>query len=335
MTTGTLNRKFIPAWWLPDGHTQTLWRKFTANDEVLHRRERLDLPDGDFIDIDWCEDFSHSSKSFEDCSGIVVIIHGLCGCSSSPYVVALQKRLAKTGKRSVAMNFRGCSGEINNLARAYHSGVSEDLDEVFRSLSAAYPNEKFMFVGYSLGANVLLKWLGEQEPNERITRAVAVSTPFQLGECSKALLRGPSRFYGSYFVNRLRNDVIAKMSDFKKRGLDEEFGILERLGNLDRISSLMEFDDLVTAPLHGFENADDYYKKCSSAQFLKNIKADTLLIQSENDPLIPASALPSASSLSAGVTMELSSKGGHVGFISQGKENWLEKRITDHLLNRL
>lgn len=332
MISGTVEKKFKPAWWLPEGHTQTLWRKFTAFEQVLHRRERLELSDGDFIDIDWCEAPSQTSLSVEPSSGIVVIVHGLCGCSSSPYVVALQKLLAKSGKRSVAMNFRGCSGQINNLARAYHSGVSEDLEEVYKSLIATYPNEKFMFVGYSLGANVLLKWLGEQEPNDRITKAVAVSTPFQLGECSKAMLKGPSRFYGSYFVNRLRNDVITKMADFRKRGLDEEYDTLASLGDLDRINSLMQFDDLVTAPLHGFENADDYYKKSSSAQFLKHINTDTLLIQSKNDPLIPASALPSTTSLSASVRMELSSKGGHVGFISGDKENWLEKRITDHLI---
>lgn len=332
MTIGTIEKNFKPAWWLPEGHTQTLWRKFTANDEVLHRRERIELSDGDFIDIDWCEESSVSSLPVETGSGIIVIVHGLCGCSSSPYVVALQKLLARSGKRSVAMNFRGCSGEINNLARAYHSGVSEDLNEVYIRLRANYPNEKFMFVGYSLGANVLLKWLGEQEPDDRITKAVAVSTPFQLDECSKAMLKGPSRFYGSYFVKHLRNDVITKMDDFKKRGLQEQYDTLARLGNLDRIHSLMQFDDLVTAPLHGFENADDYYKKCSSAQFLRHIKTDTLLIQSKNDPLIPASALPSASSLSASVRMELSSKGGHVGFISSDKENWLEKRIAGHLI---
>ena len=332
MTNGTFEDIFKPAWWLPEGHTQTLWRKFTTFDEVYHRRERLDLYDGDFIDIDWCENMSASNLSAEIGSGITVIIHGLCGCSSSPYVVALQKRLANHGKRSVAINFRGCSGEINNLARAYHSGVSEDLNEVFTSLSAAYPDEKFMFVGYSLGANVLLKWLGEKQRDDRVTKAVAVSTPFQLDECSKAMLRGPSRLYGSYFVNRLRSDVIGKMDDFQKRGLQEQYDTLASLGDLGRIKSLMEFDDLVTAPLHGFENADDYYKKCSSAQFLEHIDTDTLLIQSKNDPLIPASALPNASSLSTSVQMELTSKGGHVGFISGNKENWLEKRITDHLI---
>lgn len=332
MTNDRDGKKFKPAWWLPEGHTQTLWRKLTAKDTVLHRRERLELADGDFIDIDWCEGFSVNGQQPEASSGIVVLIHGLGGCSSSPYIIALQNCLAGKGKRSVAMNFRGCSGEPNNLARAYHSGVSEDLNEVFIKLRTAFPDEEFMFVGYSLGANVLLKWLGEREHDHQITKAVAVSTPFRLDECSKAMLRGTSRFYGSYFVNFLRNEFNSKMDDFTKRGLGKQSKILASLGDLDRINSLWEFDDLVTAPLHGFKNADDYYDKSSSAQFLGQINTDTLLIQSKNDPLIPASALPSAQSLSPCVKMELSGKGGHVGFISGNKDNWLERRIVDHLI---
>ena len=134
MTNDRDEKKFKPAWWLPEGHTQTLWRKLTAKDTVLHRRERLELADGDFIDIDWCEGFSVNGQQPEASSGIIVVIHGLGGCSSSPYIIALQNCLAGKGKRSVAMNFRGCSGEPNNLARAYHSGVSEDLNEVFLAL---------------------------------------------------------------------------------------------------------------------------------------------------------------------------------------------------------
>ena len=332
MTNDRDGKKFKSAWWLPEGHTQTLWRKLTAKDTVLHRRERLELADGDFIDIDWCEGFSVNGQQPEASSGIIVVIHGLGGCSSSPYIIALQNCLAGKGKRSVAMNFRGCSGEPNNLARAYHSGVSEDLNEVFIKLRTAFPDEEFMFVGYSLGANVLLKWLGEREHDHQITKAVAVSTPFRLDECSKAMLRGTSRFYGSYFVNFLRNEFNSKMDDFTKRGLGKQSKILASLGDLDRINSLWEFDDLVTAPLHGFKNADDYYDKSSSAQFLGQINTDTLLIQSKNDPLIPASALPSAQSLSPCVKMELSGKGGHVGFISGNKDNWLERRIVDHLI---
>lgn len=335
MKIDSISSSFRPAWWLPGGHPQTLWRKFTASDEIAHRRERLSLADGDFIDIDWCGEGTGLAKSRSRSSGIVVIIHGLCGCSSSPYVISLQKRLANYGTSSVAVNLRGCSGEINNLARAYHSGVSEDLNEVFLNLSDAYPNDTFMFVGYSLGANVLLKWLGEQDKSERITKAVAVSTPFQLDECSKAMLRGPSRFYGSYFVNQLTDNVSAKMEHFEASGLTEQYAKLAALGSLDQIKSIWEFDDRVTAPLHDFGSAENYYKRCSSAQFLKHISTDTLLIQSKNDPLIPESALPVSANLSAQVKMELSSKGGHVGFISGGVDNWLETRITGHLIGGL
>lgn len=332
MTTGTFRSAFRPAWWLPEGHSQTLWRKFTANGAIAHRRERVVLADGDFIDLDWHEaDQSAARDVSESPKTIAVLIHGLCGCSSSPYIIALQHQLAMENIASIAINLRGCSGEENNLAKAYHSGVSEDLNEIFLGLELAYPNSKFMFVGYSLGANVLLKWLGEIEHHDRITKAVAVSTPFQLDRCSQAMLSGPSRFYGRYFVNRLRADFNTKLASFEKRGLTEEHRKLAQIGDLSNIKSIWEFDDRVTAPLHGFGSAESYYRECSSAQFLKNIRTDTLLIQSRNDPLIPAPALPKKSDLSPSIQFELSRKGGHVGFVSSGKENWLEKRIMQHL----
>ncbi|MFK7863467.1 MAG: YheT family hydrolase [Pseudohongiellaceae bacterium] len=332
MTTGTLQSSFKSAWWLPEGHTQTLWRKFTASNEIKHRRQRVNLKDGDFIDLDWHEPENSNSISSRHYSAIAVLIHGLCGCSLSPYVVALQKQLAQEDIASVAINLRGCSGEENNLARAYHSGVSEDLNEVFNSLQSEYPNTQFMFIGYSLGANVLLKWLGESETDERVSKAVAVSTPFQLDQCSQAMLRGPSSFYGSYFVNKLREDISNKISSFGNRGLAAEQQKLLQLGKLEDIKSIWEFDDQVTAPLHGFGSAQAYYDQCSSRQFLKNISANTLLIQSKNDPLIPEIALPKNKELSASVSFELAESGGHVGFVSGGKNNWLEQRIVQYLI---
>lgn len=332
MTTGTYVSIFKPAWWLPEGHSQTLWRKFTADAVIAHRRERIILADGDFIDLDW-HDTAQGARTNapKKSEKIAVLIHGLCGCSSSPYIVALQNQLARKNIASAAVNLRGCSGEENNLARAYHSGVSEDLNEIFLHLESNYPNAEFMFVGYSLGANVLLKWLGETEKQERVTKAVAVSTPFHLDKCSQAMLSGISRFYGSYFVNRLRENFNTKLSSFEGRGLRDEHRKLKQLGDLSGIKSIWEFDDRVTAPLHGFGNAETYYRECSSAQFLKNIRTDTLLIQSKNDPLIPEGALPASGDLSATVQFELTQKGGHVGFVSSGKENWLEQRIMQHL----
>lgn len=332
MTSGTGYTPFRPAWWLPEGHSQTLWRKLTADEAIDHCRERLALKDGDFIDIDWCEKHLVQDDSVDRDTPIVVVIHGLCGCSSSPYVVALQNLLARNQIPSLAMNLRGCSGEVNRLARAYHSGVSEDLNEVFTQLSSNFPNRQFMFVGYSLGANVLLKWLGEIERNDQVAKAVAVSTPFQLDECSTAMLSGFSQLYGRYFVRKLTEDFQRKLNEFSIAGIVDQVEKLSSLGPLDSIKSLWEFDDQVTAPLHGFAGADDYYKRSSSAQYLQYIQTDTLLIQSSNDPLIPETAIPTANQLSPVMKLELSSKGGHVGFISGTESNWLEYRIKSHLI---
>lgn len=329
MTTGPSNTTFTPAWWLPDGNAQTLWRKVSPPVPVSQKRERVELADGDFIDLDWADAIDAADS--RDAT-IVVILHGLCGCSLSPYVAALQALLSSQRIASVALNFRSCSGETNRLARAYHSGISEDANEVFTHLFAAYPRHHFMFVGYSLGANVLLKWLGEIASHPQVKKAVAVSTPFALGLCSSAMLRGISRYYGSYFVRRLRRDVEAKAQHFASTGNADQLAQLRALGDLQGISTIWEFDDRVTAPLHGYRDAEDYYTRCSSAGFLDAIGTDTLLIQSRNDPLIPAAALPDPRKLPANVRLELQGHGGHVGFISGSRENWLEQRILQHVL---
>lgn len=324
MTTGTLINEFAPAWWLPDGHSQTLWRKLTPPRMVSHRRQRIELKDGDFIDVDWAAATDIESSPDKT---IVFILHGLCGCSSSPYVVALQSLLDEKGIASLAMNFRGCSGEINRLARAYHSGVSEDVEEVFSKILEQYPDHNFVFVGYSLGANVLLKWLGEIQSHPRIKKAIAVSTPFSLENCSKAMLRGTRRLYGKYFVRRLLADLNAKQKHFEDTGNSEQ---AQRIRNLDagqNIATIWEFDDKITAPLHGYSGAEDYYTRCSSLGFLDAIASETLLIQSLNDPLIPENSIPDTQKLASQVKLHLTRKGGHVGFICGNTENWLEQRI--------
>jgi len=234
------------------------------------------------------------------------------------------------GISSVAMNFRGCSGEMNRLARAYHSGVSEDVNEVFSKLVAEYPAHNFVLVGYSLGANVLLKWLGEIESQPRIRKAVGVSTPFALKFCSQAMLQGVSRLYGQYFVRRLVKDFQNKQ-EYLETSNPEQATRIAKLGDTGCISSIWEFDDQITAPLHGFEGAEDYYRKCSSSAFLGSIAVDTLLIQSKNDPMIPLKSIPNSEMLSSQVQMQLTEKGGHVGFVSSNPDNWLEQRILNFM----
>ncbi len=323
---------FKAPWWLPDGHSQTLWRKFWpgAAPRLLPRqRQRLELGDGDFVDLDWASPVTSAEADPQllDWLPVVVILHGLCGCSSSPYVLSLQHVLSQHGYRSAALNFRSCSGEPNRLARAYHSGASDDLEEVLCLLRQQMPGRRFAAAGYSLGANVLLKWLGERPRPEPLTAAIAVSTPFSLALCSGTMKSGLSRLYGQYFLQRLRADMKRKELAFEATGNSRELEKLRALGDLDRLISLWDFDEHVTAPLHGFRDASDYYAQSSSEQFLADIRSPTLIIHGVNDPIIPPQAVPDARSLPEPVTLELLPSGGHVGFIAAGQEHWLDYRI--------
>lgn len=314
--------EFRPAWWLPNGHSQTLWRKVAGTSSVSHRRQRVELSDRDFIDLDWCEEVD-----VENSEDIVLVVHGLCGCSESSYVQALQSLLATHAVASVAMNLRGCSGEVNRKARTYHSGVSDDLGEIIAILHDQHKTKNLIVVAYSLGANVLLKWLGEAGNQSMVEKAIAVSTPFILQLCSQSLQSGFSRLYGRYFTRRLVSDLQNKIKHFERVRDEEQLQTLLALGNSDRISNVWEFDERVTAPLHGFSGAEDYYGQCSSIGFLSSIETRTLLIQSSDDPMIPPAALPTAAQLSPAIEYELLDKGGHVGFVNAQTNPWLEHRI--------
>lgn len=320
--------EFRAAWWLPSGHLQSLRRKFGPGVTVEQEPQRLLLDDGDFIDLAWALPGGGKPAPGEP---IVLILHGLCGCSESLYVQALQHQLRSRGIASTVMNFRGCRGEPNDKARSYHSGVSADVDQVFRQLRARYPDNPFHCAGYSLGGNVLLKWLAETGGPAGLERAVAISVPFDLARCSAALRRGLTRFYGSYFLGRLRADLKKKKQHFAHSGNHEELAKLQMLGPLEGIGSLWEFDDRVTAPLHGFTDAADYYEKCSSLPLLPEIRTETLLIQSIDDPLVPRKSLPDPARLPGNVQLELTRTGGHVGFFT-ASGSCLEQAIADFMV---
>mgnify|MGYP002629496119 FL=1 len=327
---------FKAPWWLPEGHSQTLWRKFSPAPKTAlqpRQRQRIELADGDFIDLDWaagtCAAGSESKYPRE--LPTVLLLHGLCGCSSSPYVLSLQQLLSAHGYTSAAMNLRSCSGEPNRLARAYHSGNSDDLEEVFSKLRSDLPDGKFVVIGFSLGANVMLKWLGENPRPQLVVGAVAVSTPFSLALCASTMNVGLSRIYGRYFLQGLLRSVRSKQQLFLQQGRTAELEKLQALGNLDKLATLWEFDDRVTAPLHGFRDAQDYYQRSSSQNFLGAIKSDTLIIHSINDPIIPAHAIPDARSLPEQIQLEVMSAGGHVGFAAAGQSRWLEHRILAYI----
>jgi predicted alpha/beta-fold hydrolase len=240
--------------------------------------------------------------------------------------MAMQHTLHAAGYDSVAMNLRGCSGEHNRLAGAYHSGCSDDVEQVISALMSRQ-QRKLVVIGYSLGANVLVKWLTETRFKSELSAAVSVSNPFSLDLCCAQMNTGMAYWYGRYFLRRLRTDLQRKQEAFKQQGRDDEVRRIQQLGELNGLQTLWDFDDAVTAPLHGFAGATDYYQRCSSRQFIVDAPVRTLVVHSRNDPIIPAHSLPSPDQAPAHVTWEILPFGGHVGFAMKGQNDWLERRI--------
>lgn len=315
---------FIPARGLGNPHLQTLWGPLWRKMKPLQRtRERLWLPDGDFLDLDW--HFTHETEA-----PLVLVLHGLTGSSNSPYVAGLQAALGANGWASVALNWRGCSGEPNLLSRSYHSGASEDLAVVLAHLRQARPLAPLYAVGYSLGGNVLLKHLGETGQGSGLQGAVAVSVPFRLDQCANRIGQGFSKVYQRHFMREMVAYIRDKQQRFQHEGLSEGLAELAALGSLENMRTFWDFDGRVTAPLHGFVDAHDYYRRSSSHYFLNAIRTPTLVIQALDDPFVGHRSLPEASDFSASTEFELQARGGHVGFVEGSLRNpgyYLERRI--------
>ncbi len=315
------NACFRPAWWCPGPHLQTLWPTlFRRGPRVALAAERLELPDGDFIDLHWTAGTT---------GPIVIVLHGLEGCSRSPYARGMLATLTRIGLRGVVMHFRGCSGEPNRLARSYHSGDTADLAHLVRVLRKREANVPIAAVGYSLGANVLLKWLGESR-TQALSAAAAVSVPFELAAAAARVNRGFSRLYAWRLLRSMRARVRAKLALMPPAIATTD---------LERLRSFRAFDEAVTAPLHGFRDADHYYAVASSRPYLRSITIDTLILHARDDPFMTESAIPARAELSPCVELELYPHGGHVGFIA-GRfpwrtHYWLEDRIARFLLARL
>lgn len=323
---------FRPARWLPGGHLQTLFSPLLRRRPQLPRqRQRLALSDGDFLDLDWYGPESTTGPC-------IILLHGLTGSAESPYILGQQQALAARGWRSVAVNWRGCSGEPNQRARSYHSGASDDLAEVVSHLRQQLPQHDLAAVGYSLGGNVLLKYLGECGADCPLQAAAAVSVPFRLDQCADRIGEGFSRVYQARFLRDLLAYVANKRRLFAHHGLSAEQARLDALGTLEGMDSLWDFDDRVTAPLHGFASAADYYQRCSSRFFLAGIQVPTLIVQALNDPFVYPHSVPELAELSASTRMELHPRGGHVGFIEGPPWQpgyYLERRLPEWLAQQL
>ena len=310
---------FKPAWWCRGAHAQTLWPYFARRRlTVPLRRERIELADGDFVDLDWL--------ATDSAGPIVLILHGLEGSSRSKYALGMLQAIGARDWRGAVMHFRGCSGEPNRLSRSYHSGETLDIGELVAMLKRREPHTDIAVVGYSLGGNVLLKWLGEQGATAPVRAAAAVSVPFLLAESAARLERGFSRVYQWEFVKRLKRSV-----DAKRRRM----ALPLKIEDLSGIGSFREFDEHVTAPLHGFAGADDYYARASSRRFLKQIEIPTLILHSRDDPFMLPTTAPRPQELSASTELELYDSGGHVGFVGGDWPwracYWLERRIPTFL----
>jgi hypothetical protein len=310
---------FRPAWWLPDPHAQTLWPVLCRHRPRLAlRRERLELPDGDFLDLDWTPG---------DRGPIALILHGLEGSSDSPYARGLLAAVARRGWRGLVLHFRGRSGQPNRLARGYHAGDTADLAYVVDRLRQREPTTPLAAIGDSLGGNVLLKWLGEAGSGAPLHAAVAVSVPFLLDTVARRLNQGFARLYQWHLLGTLKRSYRAKFGSRPDGPAP--------LAGLARLRDFYAFDDQVTAPLHGYAGVHDYYARASGRPYLGRIRIPTLILHALDDPFMLPEAVPNPRELSASVRLECSPCGGHVGFVA-GRwpwraEYWLERRIPEFL----
>lgn len=301
-------RPFRPAWWLPGPHGQTIGgRLLRPAGGVVYRRERVPTLDGDFLDLDHPRPPSGATR---DASALVLLLHGLGGCSESRYILETCRRLAEAGLAGLALNFRSCGGEPNRNRRFYHSGDTDDLDLVLRLLRNRHPEKRIGVIGYSLGGNVLLKYLGERgaAARGRVDAAAAASVPFDLAAGGRELERGVGRVYGHVFLRSLRRSVRTKAA-LHAHDYDLE--------SLSAARTLRQFDDAVTAPVHGFRDAADYYRRSRSDRFLPGIRVPTLLLHSADDPFLPDRAIPRAAAReNPWLVPAFTRRGGHLGFVA-------------------
>ncbi len=308
--------------WLPGAHLQTIYPATCLPKPAVHyRRERWTAPDDDFIDLDFVD--GTPGRPF------VVLFHGLEGSSDSHYARSLMALVTRRGWGGAVVHFRGCSGQANLQPRFYHSGDAAEIDWILRRLRASTPARaarRFHAVGVSLGGNALLRWLGESgQDAEIVDAACAISAPLDLAAGGAALSRGANLLYTRMFLQTLKVKCLAKLAQFPD--------LFDRDAML-RARNLHEFDDIVTAPLHGYRDADDYWNRASARHVIGDITVPTLVLNARNDPFLPAHHLPT--SAASCVVLDYPAEGGHVGFTAgpfPGSLAWLPRRIL-HFLDR-
>jgi uncharacterized protein len=295
---------FTAPWWAKNKHVQTIFPRFLQKRAPLnYRREDFCLPDGDFVNLVWAGNI-HEAKA------LVVMFHGLEGSITSHYCHDTMASLVQDGYAVVLMHFRGCGGRPNRLPRAYHSGETGDAMYLLTYLQATCPSLPKFAIGFSLGANMLLKLLAEQGQACGLKAAIAVSAPMQLAECAKSIGQGFSRVYQAYLMRSMCHNLLTKMQT-----MDYSAQLTIGPEDVQQLENFRDFDQHVTAPLHGFVDADDYYQRCSALGFLHLIRVPTLILHAKDDPFMNENVLPRADQLAACVRLELSDMGGHCGFL--------------------
>ena len=302
-----LPSEFAPAWWLKNRHAQTTYPSlpWAGAPIIAVRRQVLELPDGDSTVVDWMKEGPDQDAG----APILIVLHGLEGSIDSPYARMLLKAATDYGWRAALLHSRDCGDYRNRLPRRYHAGETNDIRCFLESLRAGGHDGPMVAAGYSLGGNVLLKYLGENGLSTPLAAAAAVSVPLDLHNSANALSTGFSKVYQYNLIKRMKKAITRKF-DHHTTAFDWHRAMAAK--------SFAEIDDAITAPLHGFASKDEYYDRCSSVRFLSDIRCPTLIINSLDDPFMTPAAIPDSSMLSETVQLELANHGGHVGFIDGG-----------------
>jgi len=311
-------------WWLANRHLQTLWGRLVRRlPEVPTRREHWETPDRDVLEIERLDAPAADAPR-------LVLLHGLEGTARSHYVRGTFAEARRRGWGADLLLFRGCGGALNRTRRFYHSGETGDLAWVVDRVRGEFPGAPIVLAGYSLGGNVLLKWLGERGTDlpPAVRAAAAVSVPFDLARGAVHIQRGFARVYEAHFLQSLKQKALAKQAIFPD---------LADPARIEAARTIVEFDDVVTSRLHGFADAADYYARSSALGYLSRIRVPTLLLSAVDDPFLPADVLDRVRAIAArtpALTVEFLPRGGHVGFVSGPIWRpfyWGEWRVADYL----
>jgi predicted alpha/beta-fold hydrolase len=333
--------RFVAPGWLHGGHAQTIAGVVlrsrskvhgNAHGNVQRRRERIPTTDGDFLDLDWFESEDAAMRARAAERPLVLLLHGLEGSTNSGYVKVLARELAAAGLESVGLNFRSCSGELNRGPRLYHAGETDDVAFVIEQLAARRPGRPLAAVGFSIGGNMLLRWMGEagERARDLLDAAAVVSVPFDLEAGAHFMEASASRLYLRALLATLRAKVAAKRELLRGR-IDVQRAL--------HAKTFFEFDAAATSPLYGFKDVHDYYRRASCAPWLGRVRVPTLVVHALDDPFLPASAIPAAAIAgNPWLLPAISEHGGHVGFI--GGTPWAphffaEEAVTEHLASRV